>query len=88
MMSCHPTNRVKALKETQSTDSSQWPGFILSLSIYYRVPDEVICGELKYAHAITITSHALKQSLLLNRCYLVYLVNNKHCWSVFLLTFE
>jgi len=29
--SCHPANSVKALKETQSTNSSQWPGLILSL---------------------------------------------------------
>jgi len=30
--SCHPTNSVKALKKTQSTDPSQWPGLILSSS--------------------------------------------------------
>jgi len=29
--SCHPTISVKALKETQSTNCNQWPGFILSL---------------------------------------------------------
>jgi len=28
--SCHPTNSVKALKETQSTGPNQWPGLILS----------------------------------------------------------
>jgi len=31
--SCHPTNRVNAPKETQSTDPSQWLGLILSSSI-------------------------------------------------------
>jgi len=30
--SCHPTNSVKALQETQSTDPNQWPGLILSSS--------------------------------------------------------
>jgi len=30
--SCHPTNSVKALKKTQSTDPDQWPGVILSSS--------------------------------------------------------
>ena len=28
--SCHPTNSVRALKETQSVDCSHWPGLILS----------------------------------------------------------
>jgi len=28
----HPTNSVKAPKETQSTDTNQWPGLILSSS--------------------------------------------------------
>ena len=27
--SCHPTNSIKALKETQSTDTNQWPDLIL-----------------------------------------------------------
>jgi len=30
--SCHPTNNVKALKETHSTEIHQWPGLIFSLS--------------------------------------------------------
>jgi len=34
--SCNPTNSVKALKGTQSTDSSQWSGIIL---IHYQTPD-------------------------------------------------
>jgi len=29
--SCHPSSRVKALKETQSTEPNQWHSFILSL---------------------------------------------------------
>jgi len=29
----HPTNSVKALKETQSSDPNQWPGLILGLPI-------------------------------------------------------
>lgn len=28
----HPTQSVKVLKETRSTDRSQWPGLIFSLS--------------------------------------------------------
>jgi len=30
--SCHPTNSVKTLKGTQSTDPNHWPGLILSSS--------------------------------------------------------
>jgi len=29
---CHPTNSVKTLKETQSNDPNQWPGYVVSSS--------------------------------------------------------
>jgi len=48
----HPTNSVKALKETQSTDANQWPGIIL-FSSTTRLPMEGVlfplcrlCGSL------------------------------------------
>jgi len=34
----HPTNSVKALKETQSTNPNQWPGIILSSATTGRTP--------------------------------------------------
>ena len=41
--SCHPSSSVKALKETQSTDPSQWPG------LFYQTPEERVVAAFSWA---------------------------------------
>jgi len=49
----HPTNSVKALKETQSSDSSQWSGLILSSSTTGLPAEEALCPLWQIADTIT-----------------------------------
>jgi len=53
--SCHPSSRVKALKETQSTDPNQWHSFILSLFTAWLVTE----GALPTLYQLSITSTLL-----------------------------
>jgi len=75
--SCHPTNNVKTLKEEQSTDPNQWPGFILSLSNARLLSEGALLPLHWLSHA---SGWHYRQTSLLNptHFFLINYVNSLH----------
>jgi len=60
-LSCHPTNSVKALKETQSSDLNQWSGLVLSSSTTRLLKEEVLLPLRRLSDASTLQTHQIRR---------------------------